>query len=551
MKKNFRNLSFISTFLILTLILLVRVQVGLDLTDEMQYYGEMKGLVESGQLFSNDLFIQQTVYIIFYPIFYLYHLVYGFNGFVFFGRLLMAALSVAAFLYAYNKFRAFKFTNIASGLTALTLTFSIPYHGIFAPSYNTISQFIWIVFLLNFYAWNRNSIFFWGIITIVMFIIHPTSAVMMSALVIIRLLTEGKFRSLIELVVILLIGLLFAVKLLLYFSPPKTYLTSLIFSSGYGVGFNFFSNKWQPIMLLSIFVVFFTITLFKKYLTRINFSVAVSLFLVMAILLFLGDTNQYQGGYSFRVFCILSVLFILSYSWALSNISEENCKSISRLYWVGLSILLFASTLAITSGNGLGQSTGAMMVGLPLLLSDTSSQYKKYIGIFLVQLNMVLLLLLFLVHWSVYPYRDQPWWTPKQKIKSIPEFMLISTYSERLDFINIIKNALGPDVYGQKVLIASGFPAFYLISNARPETCMLYMHSVASEESSDALASCLKAKNPDVIFDFTVTGTGISKLIQKLYATQQFDCHKKLISANDDLTSHPKYLNYSICKKRF
>ncbi len=550
MKNDFRNLSFISTFLILILILLVRVQVGLDLTDEMQYYGEMKGLVEAGQLFSNDLFIQQTVYIIFYPIFYLYHLVYGFSGFVFFGRLLMAALSVTAFLYAYNKFLAFKFTNIARGLAALSLTFSIPYHGIFAPSYNTISQFIWIVFLLNFYAWNRNSIFFWGIITIVMFIIHPTSAVMMSVLVIIRLLTEGKFRSLIELVVVLLLGILFAVKLLLYFSPPKAYLASLIFSSGYGVGFNFFSNKLQPIMLLSIFVVFFTINLFKKYLSRINFSVAVSFFLVIAILLFLGDINQYQGGYSVRVFCILSVLFILSYSWALTNIPNENCKSISRLYWVGLSILLFASTLGITSGNGLGQSTGAMMVGLPLLLSDTSSQYKKYLGIFLVRLNMVLLLLLFLVHWSVYPYRDQPWWTAKQKIKSVPEFMLINTYAERLDFINIIRNALGPDVNGQKVLIASGFPAFYLISNARPETCMLYMHSVASEESADALVSCLKAKNPDVIFDFTVTGTGISNLIQKLYATQQFDCHKKLISANNDLLSHPKYLKYSICKKR-
>ena len=85
-RRNFTNSTFIATGLILLLILFIRVTRGLDLTDEMQYYGEIKGLIESGKLFSNDLFIQQTVYILFYPLFYLFHLAFGLEGFVFFGR---------------------------------------------------------------------------------------------------------------------------------------------------------------------------------------------------------------------------------------------------------------------------------------------------------------------------------------------------------------------------------------------------------------------------------------------------------------------------------
>ncbi len=41
----------------------VRVFHGLDFNDEMQYYGELVALTQSGRLFSADLFVQQMVYL--------------------------------------------------------------------------------------------------------------------------------------------------------------------------------------------------------------------------------------------------------------------------------------------------------------------------------------------------------------------------------------------------------------------------------------------------------------------------------------------------------
>ena len=157
-KYSITNYSFIATSLVLLLILFIRVTRGLDLTDEMQYYGEIKGLIETGRLFSNDLFIQQSVYILLYPAFYIYHALFGFEGLVFYGRLIMATLSVIVFLYCYRKFLEFKFSAPVASLTALSLTFSIPYHGVFAPSYNTISQVMWIIFAIRFFEWKPRNL---------------------------------------------------------------------------------------------------------------------------------------------------------------------------------------------------------------------------------------------------------------------------------------------------------------------------------------------------------------------------------------------------------
>ena len=277
-RRNFTNSTFIATGLILLLILFIRVTRGLDLTDEMQYYGEIKGLIESGKLFSNDLFIQQTVYILFYPLFYLFHLAFGLEGFVFFGRLLMSLLSIMVFLSAYRKLLWFKFSPVVASLTALSITFAIPYHGIFAPSYNTISQILWIVFLLRFFEWKRSSAISWGILPITTAFAHPTSAVTMSLLIFVRLLVERQFKQVVPLLLVFLGGALIAAPTSFYFASPQEYLAALTFSSGYGVGATFFSSKSQLMTLLVIYAMFGACLLFWRRFHKIGYALLASLF---------------------------------------------------------------------------------------------------------------------------------------------------------------------------------------------------------------------------------------------------------------------------------
>jgi hypothetical protein len=618
MKNNFSNLSFVISFLILICILAIRIKAGLDLTDEMQFYSQIEGLVKTGNLFSNDLFIQQTGYILFYPFFYIYHLIFDFNGLVFFGRLLMAVLSLFIFFYSYEKLLHFKFTRTTSALAALSLTFSIPYHGIFALSYNTISQFLWIIFLVNFYQWGNGKPALCSWITVIMIIVYPTSALVMSLLLLARLIVERKRKEIIQFFLVFFFGLLFTASLLLYFSSPHSLLNSFNFSSGYGLGLNFFLDKWQPGLLLSYFALFFMLALLNRYFFRqgkaslffclwviiivfnlhpkyslmmiflilffiffectkkrlnhqlSNFKIPsflcspflkdfffishfwwlMNFFLVIAIYLFLEDKNQYQGGYSIKVFSILSGLFIFSFGWALSNNSLFGKKNESRLLWLGISILIFASSLAITSGNALGQSSGAFMIGLPLMLGEAVSLNENNNTRFLASISMVFLVVLFIVHWSIYPYRDEFWWKQKYRIDSVREFNLINTYSKRLEFIDDVKKSLSFNLSG-KVLIASGFPAFYIISNAEPETCMLFMHDLGNNKSHDLLVRCLKEKNPETIFDFNYNGGSTPNFIKDIYKERPFDCSIKSIKTNEDIRSHPKDIYYQVCKKSF
>ena len=65
---NERSLSAVVTVLFIASLVL-RIFIGIDLTDEMQYYLQILGMVETNSLFSNDLYIQQLVYLLFYPFF--------------------------------------------------------------------------------------------------------------------------------------------------------------------------------------------------------------------------------------------------------------------------------------------------------------------------------------------------------------------------------------------------------------------------------------------------------------------------------------------------
>ena len=221
MKSQATAPAFLVTGLMLLLVLFIRSTRGLDLTDEMQYYGQIKGLLESGILFSNDLFIQQSVYILLYPAFYIYHLAFGFEGLVLFGRLLMSIISIFIFLYAYQKLIKLEFSKTIASLTALTMVFAIPYHGIFAPSYNTISQVLWIVFTIKFFEWRRCSAVSWGMFPIIMFFAHPTSALVMSFVILVRLLVEREFRQIGRLFLVFSAGTLVTIPIILYFAEPQ------------------------------------------------------------------------------------------------------------------------------------------------------------------------------------------------------------------------------------------------------------------------------------------------------------------------------------------
>lgn len=560
---NFSTPIFIATSLALLLILFIRTTRGLDLTDEMQYYGEIRGLIETGRLFSNDLFIQQSVYILLYPVFRLYHSIFGFEGLVFFGRLVMSILIAGVFAYAYQKLVALEFSKPVACLTALSLTFAIPYHGIFAPSYNTISQVLWIIFSIRFFEWKRGHALSWGAVPVIMVFSHPTSAVMMTLLIFARLLSKREFVRMGMLALVLFGGVLIAVPTAFHFALPQEYLASLHFSSGYGVGTAFISNQKQPITLVAIYAMFASCALASQVLGKYYFSIVTSylsipvvLCLSLAVNLFLGD--YIQSGYEPRVVYVLSFLTALAYGWTLSSVPIADTQTRQSIHWLVIFILAFATTLGVTSGNGIGQSIGAFMVGLPLLLglAVTRAAHAKILegSSFIGFICAALVSILFLVHWSRFPYREVNWWSTRAPIGSVSAFAFISTSAERANFIYRVQQALGKTTQGKRTLIISDYPALYFALDTIPETCMLYMHSIGSDKSEKTLLECFERKSPQVIVDISPhkglssEGVRLETIMGNYIIGKGYDCDIGSMTFDSNGYYNPAEVKVTVCR---
>jgi hypothetical protein len=564
MRNKTTNPIFIGTCLVLLFILFIRINYGLDLTDEMQYYGEIKGLIDTGTLFSNDLFFQQSVYILFFPFFYLYHLLFGFEGLVFFSRLLMSMLSILVFLYAYQKLLKLKFSVTVASLTALALTFAIPIGGVFAPSYNTISQFFWIVFTLRFYEWKKSTAFSWGLIPIITVFAHPTSAVMMALLIFVRLWVEREFKRIIELFLVFLGGAFIVTLIFLYFATPQEYLSSITFSSGYSVGTRFFSNRSEQLRLAIIYIIFLVtyvafgnFWLFQRVFNKLNFIWFTNLTIGIAIILFSMGTEGSFGYFTPMVVNFLSGLSVLAYGWSLSNTPEENINFKVQINWLIVLLLGYATTIGVTSGNGIAQSTFAFQVVLPLLLgiAVNSAPNKKKTDNFLKLLCPILLVILYAVHWSFNPYQENVWWKATQPIQFVPEFRFINTSQDRVEFIQRMKYELQSKVQGKRALIISYFPGLYLALDTHPETCMLFMHSLTSDKSEKALIDCLHKKQPEVVVNIFTNNniveenSRIKNVMRNYYSQLGFVCTIKIIGFTFKDNFNPLQLKYLLCNR--
>ncbi|MDD5276304.1 MAG: hypothetical protein PHR16_09500 [Methylovulum sp.] len=556
-RSDLTNPVFIATSFILLFILFIWTTRGLDFTDEMQYYGEIKGLLDSGKLFNTDLFIQQSVYILFYPAFYLYHSIFGYEGFVFFGRLLMSALSIFIYLYSYKKLVELQSSNIVASLTALSLVFAIPYHGVFAPSYNTVSQALWIIFTLNFFDWKRSNLISLGIIPVITFFAHPTSAVTMSLLILGRLLAEREFKQIGRLFLVFLSSIFIALPIIFYFSTLQEYWTSITFSSGYGVGGTFFSTREQPVTLLIVYAMFLSGAFFWRLFARSNLLIITLSCLAIAIILI--SAGAVGAVSSLRVVCVLSFLNAIAYIWALANVPVDDNRSRQNIHWLVVMLLSFASTLGVTSGNGIGQATGAFMVALPLLLGiavtyPLNNTYKSN-SPFLKIACVGFVFALFLMHWMRYPYREDMWWRTTYPIQSVSEFKFIKTSLDRVRLIDRMQQILGSATQGKRTLIISEYPALYFALNTRPETCMLYMHSLTSDKSEKMLLQCLSKKSPEIIVDIwsdkdiASENSRIKNVMKKYYKHLGFSCIADSIQLNVSNTFYPKLFKFSVCKQ--
>ena len=310
----------------------------------------------------------------------------------------------------------------------------------------------------------------------------------------------------------------------------------------------------RPITLLSIYGMFGVGLLFWKHVQNINFALLACFLIAVAVALFVAGLTWSASTH--RTVYVIAPLSVLAYVWSIKNSYDGDAGIGHRVHWLVLSLLTFATTLGVTSGNGIGQATGAFMIGLPLLFAiavssggDNVISSNSIVKIFCVVLVTVLLA----ANWSRYPYREASWWQANQPIQSVSEFKFIGTSLDRAEFIQRMKHELEPVVKGKRILIISEYPGLYFALGTHPQTCMLYMHSLTSDKSEEALLNCLSKKKPEILIDVLTDkdmakqDSRIKKVLHSYYSQRGFNCTNKTIKFYPVTENNPEDLRYSVC----
>lgn len=524
----------------LIVVLYIRVRSGLDLSDEMQHYGELTGLLETGRLFSNDLFFQQVTWIPFYPILKAYHSVAGESHLILFSRFVLAAVILATFVFGVSRLKQYGLAASTAAMGMFCCTFPLTVGNIFSIHYNVLGQIVLLLFVLELFNWDQKrllgvgDVIKWSSLSFLAAFGHPILAISIAMMLTAALCGAGKWRSLGRLTLGLVAAAMLGLVIALLFAPLDAYLVSVNFSKGFGVGTASFSSI-RSLQLMGYFVLAMILAIF------FNFTVKkyVCLVLLLGVLTYT-MVNFATGRISTAINEDNLVLFILITA-ALIGYHRSTGKDFHILNWLIIVTCVVSPIYAITSGNGPRAMIGSLMLVVPLLaalvlhglkaerhLASTTviSNVAKVSRAFV----MVALVTIYALYWTQYPYRSARWHlndTPADAIA--PMFAGLLIHPATFDYLATVKQQFA-NLSGQKVLITGTFPALYYALDVIPETCMFFMHSIPGGATRSALESCLADKSPRHVLYVNHSGTPlgedpVAKVISDRYLVDQTSCN--------------------------
>lgn len=484
-------------------LLILRALYGMDLSDEMQYIGQIESLLREKRLFATDLFFQQFCYAIFYPLLNSYYFFFGDDCLILFIRLLTASLCFIVFIFTRMTLEKSGVNFVVAGILSISMMFCIPYHNIFSLSYNTLSQFYWILFLLIF--WKRRGGPLGAIISSLTLITHPLSGAAMSFLALTRMFYEKNYKEIAKFTFTLLACLI----LIFYFSKNLFSLSDLInsvkFSAEISRTSSWLDDKTQFGMAFIIFIALILIPMCPSKLLRRIFTLKIIWLFWAICAVYLVRTAFFVtpslGGFWPKLSFIFNIFMLVMLGY-LFSILKENCRLEFR--WLIFALTAYFLSLVITSGNGFTQSMGSAWVSIIILTASiasfsveggTSTSIKK--------VSMTLLAICFLCtlmfHWIFFPFKSPSFYRASELITTPGPFRYLHVSKHQKDVLEIYSSNFKDKAKGEKLLIASQYPALYMLLGEQPATCMLFMHSVPNTTFHKLLKECIISKKPSAI----------------------------------------------------
>jgi hypothetical protein len=507
----------------------VRVLHGVDFNDEMQYYGEILALAESRHLFSTDMFLQQTVYVLLYPLIRGYHALFGTDSMILAGRALFAAFIVWIFLRVRDRLLLAETDEFAAGVAALAVTFAVPIYNIYAISYNTVALGILAVCFAEMFAWRTDrrirTLAFWLISIVCLVFTYPPLGAAMALVVVARSWLLGDHRSAVALVATLIPLVLLAAWALLQFAPFDEYLEAIAFSRAFSVGETIFKSGLPILLSLCVVVVAVLVLTNRPALPswlssassgRGNFAAVT----VGAIcLLATADATAHAVWFASLVVAVTA--FALT-SWPLDDAQRRTRN------WMTVLFLMTCVVMVATSSNGIRQIHGPAMLAAPFFVAlvlrrssgtDVSVARRKaasVLGIGMVTVFVAVYL------WN--PYRDEPLWNQTESTQAAPAFRHLRLTSNKVAAIKAIRDVLADIPAKSSVLVLGAHPWIYFATDTLPDTDMVFMHFTGGLRAYEILASRLQRRQPDFIVVSAVTTDNVHRAFEKISVAGRYTC---------------------------
>ena len=533
--------------------LVFRVFFGLDFTDEIQYYGEIYGLLSAGRLFSNDLFIQQTGYALILPLLkIIFPVTSNLDYFVLKVRLLHTILIFLTLLLVYLTYMRNKADKVGAALALGLISLAVVNFYVYAPSYNTMA-FMFIVIVLA--IWLNADLY--GRIPLLAGLVvtlgwtYPTIGILTAVVLFADIWLSTGFRTALQFsFTSILFGIILFLGLyLLSIFSIKDLTNSINFSSAFGSGGAWLSNKSVALIILTIALSTLTLTALF-FATRVQLILKrnqVPVFLFSAWLAVTGVAVALTAWWRFSVIFWYASLFLILFA---VGIDHQRRPTIVRILLLTVCISVI---MALTSGNGIGIFYRGFFIGIGFVyfeliqaLNQKSVPKQHLRNAYFVGFGLYALIVLLI---TAHPYRDALFWNLFPSSSNVPAFNGVFISSEKNDSIIWAHNELTDIRERQDLLVIGPQPWIYFVTETNMDTDMVFMHFRGQDRAFQILADNLSSRRPDyILITANEMPASIRKILDRVITNNKYDCHHK----NFDSTFNEKLIeqtDYEISNK--
>jgi hypothetical protein len=535
--------------------LVIKILYGLDFTDEMQYYGQLKSLLENNKLYANDYFFQQNIYLLFYPIFeFLFQENTDYSNLIFISRIILTIFILISILIFYIATKKFNFTSriIASCFIPIACTEYLPY----AISYNTISfLLVTILFTLILISNFRYKIHYIPILIIFTTWSYPQLGILVSLFYILEIYFSKNLKELKFFIFnIVFLSILFSTALIYFdYITISDIKKSILFTSFFSIDYQEFNLLFYIFGIAIILIYIFIILIFSlnKFFIIKKFFKSNKFFLILFFINFFFAIifNYIDVLWRYSVICFFSSIVILILLKEEIKISDR--IKISKIIFLAI---LLSFLMTFTSNNFFVIFYRGFFILLPFLflyLVKINSEKK----ITLINLMGLIILLSLTINILSHPYRDQNFLNKFSTIKNIPIFKNTYISLEKKSLIEEVQKKIIVEK-NKDLLIIGPNPWIYFVLKSEINSPNIYMHfGVNKKKTRDYENFLLENINkPDYIL---ISSRNFSKYLKEnlnqelmKYSCNDINIDKNLITKVTNQTGALMNENMTLCKRK-